>query len=68
MQWSHLVVFTDTLPTIPTLRIHSECLTGDVFKRVLFFIAMLCIPSFSFAEEIVGIERPLHNNKYPLPI
>ena len=28
----HLVVFTDTLPTIPTLRIHSECLTGDVFK------------------------------------
>ena len=28
----HLVVFTDTLPTIPTVRIHSECLTGDVFK------------------------------------
>ena len=27
----HLVVFTDTLPTIPTLRIHSECLTGDAF-------------------------------------
>ncbi|MBU0924107.1 GTP cyclohydrolase II [bacterium] len=28
----HLVVFTNTLPTIPTVRIHSECLTGDVFK------------------------------------
>ena len=28
----HLVVFTYTLPSIPTLRIHSECLTGDVFK------------------------------------
>lgn len=28
----HLVVFTHTIPTIPTVRIHSECLTGDVFK------------------------------------
>lgn len=27
----HLVVFTDPLPKIPLVRIHSECLTGDVF-------------------------------------
>ena len=31
----------------------------NVFKRVLFFIAMLCIPSFSFAEEIVGIDQKI---------
>ncbi len=28
----HLVVFTNKLPIVPTVRIHSECLTGDVFK------------------------------------
>lgn len=27
----HLVVKTPTLPKIPIVRIHSECLTGDVF-------------------------------------
>lgn len=27
----HLVVFTDPLPEIPLVRVHSECLTGDVF-------------------------------------
>jgi GTP cyclohydrolase II len=25
----HLVIFTENLPKIPTVRIHSECLTGD---------------------------------------
>jgi GTP cyclohydrolase II len=25
----HLVIFTDNLPEIPLVRIHSECLTGD---------------------------------------
>ena len=25
----HLVIFTNTIPEIPTVRIHSECLTGD---------------------------------------
>ncbi len=25
----HLAIFTDSLPKIPTVRIHSECLTGD---------------------------------------
>ncbi|MBN2826283.1 MAG: GTP cyclohydrolase II [Campylobacterales bacterium] len=25
----HLVIFTDNLPSIPIVRIHSECLTGD---------------------------------------
>lgn len=27
----HLVAFTDPLPDTPLVRIHSECLTGDVF-------------------------------------
>ncbi len=26
----HLVIFTENLPEIPLVRIHSECLTGDV--------------------------------------
>ena len=30
----HFVIFTEKLPTIPHLRIHSECLTGDVFKSI----------------------------------
>ena len=25
----HLVIFTENLPEIPLVRIHSECLTGD---------------------------------------
>lgn len=29
--YEHLVVFTDPLPSIPLVRVHSECLTGDVF-------------------------------------
>ncbi|WP_276897600.1 GTP cyclohydrolase II [Helicobacter japonicus] len=29
--FEHLVVFTDTLGETPLVRIHSECLTGDVF-------------------------------------
>jgi len=27
----HLAVFTDPLPEIPMVRVHSECVTGDVF-------------------------------------
>ncbi len=27
----HLAIFTDPLPDIPIVRVHSECLTGDVF-------------------------------------
>jgi GTP cyclohydrolase II len=30
----HFVIFTDPLPDIPFVRIHSECLTGDVFKSI----------------------------------
>ncbi len=30
----HFVIFTETLPEIPHVRIHSECLTGDVFKSI----------------------------------
>ena len=30
----HFVIFTYTLPQVPYVRIHSECLTGDVFKSI----------------------------------
>jgi GTP cyclohydrolase II len=30
----HLAIFTHIIPSIPTVRIHSECLTGDVFKSI----------------------------------
>ena len=30
----HLAIFTFTIPQIPTVRIHSECLTGDVLKSL----------------------------------
>ncbi len=30
----HLVIFTDELSDIPNVRIHSECMTGDVFKSI----------------------------------
>lgn len=30
-----------------------------IFKSMLFYIAMLCIPSISFAEEIVGIDQKI---------
>lgn len=30
----HFVIFTQSLPDIPLVRIHSECLTGDVFTSM----------------------------------
>lgn len=30
----HLAIFTKTMPSVPTVRIHSECMTGDVFKSI----------------------------------
>jgi len=30
----HFVIFTEDLPLVPFIRIHSECLTGDVFKSI----------------------------------
>ena len=30
-----------------------------IFKSMLFYIAMLCIPSIGFAEEIVGIDQKI---------
>ncbi len=30
----HLVVFTKDLPEVPTVRIHSECLTGDAIGSI----------------------------------
>jgi len=30
----HLALFSDTIPEIPTVRVHSECLTGDALGSV----------------------------------
>jgi GTP cyclohydrolase II len=30
----HLAIFTDILPDIPVIRVHSECLTGDVLSSL----------------------------------
>lgn len=30
----HLVIYTKKLPSTPSVRIHSECMTGDVFKSL----------------------------------
>ena len=30
-----------------------------IFKNTLFYIAMLCIPSISFADEIIGIDKQI---------
>ncbi|RLA59266.1 MAG: GTP cyclohydrolase II [Epsilonproteobacteria bacterium] len=30
----HLAIFTNDLPQIPIVRVHSECLTGDVFGSI----------------------------------
>lgn len=30
----HMCFFTDNMPETPLVRIHSECLTGDVFKSI----------------------------------
>lgn len=43
----HLVVFTDPLPSIPLVRVHSECLTGDVFGSR----KCDCGPELSFAMK-----------------
>ncbi len=30
----HLAIFTENIPDIPTIRVHSECLTGDTFGSI----------------------------------
>lgn len=48
----HLVVFTQTLPEVPLIRIHSECLTGDVFGSR----KCDCGPELAFAMEKINKE------------
>ena len=48
----HFVIFTDTLNSIPYVRIHSECLTGDVFKS----IKCDCGEQLDFAMEKIAEE------------
>ncbi len=48
----HLVVFTETLGDIPLVRVHSECLTGDVFGSR----KCDCGPELAFAMEQIHKE------------
>lgn len=49
----HLVVFTDTLGDNPLVRVHSECLTGDVFGSR----KCDCGPELAFAMEQIYKEN-----------
>lgn len=48
----HLVIFTSVLPSNPLVRIHSECLTGDVFKS----IKCDCGEQLDFALKKISLE------------
>lgn len=49
----HLVVFTDNLGEKPLVRVHSECLTGDVFGSC----KCDCGPELAFAMEQIHREH-----------
>ncbi len=46
----HLVVFSEVLPEVPLVRVHSECLTGDVFGSR----KCDCGPELAFAMEKIN--------------
>ncbi|SFV66222.1 GTP cyclohydrolase II [hydrothermal vent metagenome] len=48
----HLAIFTDDLPEIPMVRVHSECLTGDAIGSV----KCDCGEQLEFALETIGKE------------
>jgi len=48
----HFIIFTENLPSIPFIRIHSECLTGDVF----FIIYCDCGEQLDFAMKKIAKE------------
>lgn len=49
----HLVIFTDDMPEIPTVRIHSECLTGDAMGS----LKCDCREQLEFALKTIGEEK-----------
>jgi GTP cyclohydrolase II len=48
----HLALFTDNLPEIPTIRVHSECLTGDALGS----LKCDCGEQLHFALELIAKE------------
>ena len=46
----HLVVFSEVIPEVPLVRVHSECLTGDVFGSR----KCDCGPELAFAMEKIN--------------
>jgi len=48
----HLVLFTDKIPENPLIRIHSECLTGDVFGS----LKCDCGDELAIASKIISRE------------
>ncbi|MRI83416.1 MAG: GTP cyclohydrolase II [Nitratiruptor sp.] len=51
----HLVLFTDPLPPIPVVRVHSECLTGDALGSR----KCDCGEQLHFAQEYIAKEGGL---------
>jgi len=45
----HLVMFTQKLPSIPIVRIHSECLTGDAFSS----LKCDCGEQLKYAQKLI---------------
>jgi GTP cyclohydrolase II len=50
LQKEHLVIFTEPLEEIPTVRIHSECLTGDTLGS----LKCDCGEQLKFALELIS--------------
>ena len=48
----HFVIFSDPLPKTPLVRIHSECLTGDVFAS----LKCDCGNELALAMEKIALE------------
>jgi len=48
----HLAIFTDNLDDTPTVRVHSECLTGDALNSK----KCDCGEQLSYAQELIGKE------------
>lgn len=48
----HLAIFTDNLSSSPIIRVHSECLTGDVFSS----IKCDCGEQLEYAQKLIASE------------
>ena len=51
----HLAIFTDELSDVPVVRVHSECLTGDVLSSV----KCDCGEQLDYAMEVIAKEGGL---------